>query len=68
MFTCTNKRCIDKTLVCNQEDDCLDNSDEMNCAIPRSGSEGKNFDYLICDEGEIKCDEKTNICIPEEAR
>lgn len=30
-FTCDNKRCVPTTFTCDQENDCLDNSDEKNC-------------------------------------
>ena len=33
-FLCTNKKCIDNTLLCNEEDDCGDNSDESGCGEP----------------------------------
>uniref|UniRef100_A0A673AQZ3 Complement component 6 n=1 Tax=Sphaeramia orbicularis TaxID=375764 RepID=A0A673AQZ3_9TELE len=30
-FQCDNGRCIDSTLTCNRQNDCLDNSDERDC-------------------------------------
>ena len=30
-FTCDNKKCIMESMRCDDEDDCGDNSDEMNC-------------------------------------
>lgn len=30
-FQCDNGRCIDPTLTCNRQNDCLDNSDERDC-------------------------------------
>ncbi len=30
-FACANHKCIHESLKCNYEDDCGDNSDEMNC-------------------------------------
>ncbi|XP_041646252.1 neurogenic locus notch homolog protein 2-like isoform X2 [Cheilinus undulatus] len=32
-FTCTNGRCIPKEWRCDSEDDCVDGSDEANCAV-----------------------------------
>lgn len=33
-FQCANGRCIDASLVCDHENDCIDNSDEQNCGNP----------------------------------
>ena len=30
-FTCSNKRCILSTLICDSENDCGDSSDEVDC-------------------------------------
>ena len=30
-FLCSNKKCLNNTLVCNGKDDCGDNSDESFC-------------------------------------
>ncbi|XP_034403036.1 complement component C6 [Cyclopterus lumpus] len=31
-FTCDNGRCINSTLTCNRQNDCVDNSDERDCS------------------------------------
>ena len=50
-FTCDNQRCIPKTWMCDGDDDCLDNSDELqNCTTP------------TCRTDEYQC--KTGRCIP----
>ncbi|XP_072042801.1 uncharacterized protein [Amphiura filiformis] len=47
-FRCDNLRCIAPDLICNDIDDCGDNSDERNCS---------------CDAGEFSCSEY-GPCIP----
>ena len=50
-FTCTNQRCVPQSWVCDGDDDCLDNSDEMqNCTKP------------TCSSNEFQC--KAGRCIP----
>lgn len=50
-FTCENQRCIPKTWVCDGDDDCLDNSDEMN-----------NCTRNTCSPREFRCG--SGRCIP----
>ncbi|XP_043484789.1 low-density lipoprotein receptor-related protein 2 [Leptopilina heterotoma] len=50
-FTCANQRCVPQSWVCDGDDDCLDNSDEMqNCTKP------------TCGTNEFQC--KSGKCIP----
>ncbi|XP_070148921.1 low-density lipoprotein receptor-related protein 2 [Polyergus mexicanus] len=50
-FTCANQRCVPKSWVCDGENDCLDNSDEMqNCTKP------------TCSANEFQC--KSGRCVP----
>ena len=40
MFVCENRKCINKTQVCNGKNDCNDRSDESICTV-------ENLDYQI---------------------
>ncbi|UYV70471.1 hypothetical protein LAZ67_7003153 [Cordylochernes scorpioides] len=54
-FTCNNQRCIPKTWVCDGDDDCLDNSDEM-----------QNCTQTTCTSREFQC--TSGRCIPNSFR
>lgn len=53
-FTCSNGKCIDRNLICDDTDDCGDNSDEHTCFIKASGN---------CELGEKPCSSNTSICV-----
>ena len=40
-FACSNGNCISKKWRCDQEDDCGDDSDEMNCESSSAAPTGK---------------------------
>ncbi|CAL4129068.1 unnamed protein product, partial [Meganyctiphanes norvegica] len=56
-FTCENGRCIQDSLVCDGNDDCLDNSDEQqNCTKATCGSDEFQCESGICIPNTFKCD------------
>ena len=61
MFKCENGRCVDFLLVCNNLDDCGDNTDEIRC------TNHTKVQAAICNENQYKCNE-TETCIPQKMR
>ena len=56
-FTCDNQRCIPKTWMCDGDDDCLDNSDELqNCTKPTCGADEWQCTSGRCIPKSFKCD------------
>ncbi|XP_040568074.1 low-density lipoprotein receptor-related protein 8 isoform X1 [Lepeophtheirus salmonis] len=51
-FECDNKQCIPQSWRCNGLDDCMDNSDEVNCIVKSN-----------CTDSEFRCDEIR--CVPK---
>ncbi|XP_072041471.1 uncharacterized protein [Amphiura filiformis] len=58
-FRCANIRCIDPDLICDDIDDCGDNSDETNCPttmIPEATTESPTTTAQdICEAGHFAC-------------
>lgn len=59
-FRCTNGRCIDKLLMCDEADDCGDLSDEINCEQTKSAD--------LCNLEQFPCNSNRSICVPKAAR
>ena len=55
---CHNGRCIRKRLLCNGEDNCRDNSDELNCNTTTA---------KVCRYG-FMCRGPDQLCMPTHAR
>ncbi|KAJ8672687.1 hypothetical protein QAD02_003947, partial [Eretmocerus hayati] len=58
-FKCKNGRCISKFFRCDHEDDCADNSDELDCGKPLPSFAD------VCKPGEFQCEDRFH-CIPHE--
>lgn len=56
-FTCANGRCIQQRWRCDRDDDCGDNSDEINCLQPECNSK-QDFRCGdgLCITNKWKCD------------
>lgn len=59
-FKCTNGKCLDSSLRCDFNNDCGDNSDEINC--------DKLDPSMNCNKNEFACTSNTSICVPLLAR
>ncbi|XP_066588132.1 low-density lipoprotein receptor-related protein 2 isoform X2 [Prorops nasuta] len=60
-FTCTNQRCVPQSWVCDGENDCLDNSDEMqNCTKPTCGSNEFQCKSGRCVPMNFRCDSEND--------
>ncbi|KAK0162271.1 hypothetical protein PV327_008621 [Microctonus hyperodae] len=60
-FTCTNQRCVPQSWVCDGDDDCLDNSDEMqNCTKPTCGPNEFQCQSGKCIGMRFRCDGKND--------
>ncbi|XP_013784840.1 very low-density lipoprotein receptor-like [Limulus polyphemus] len=60
-FTCANHRCIPMTWHCDEDDDCGDNSDEINCYVRTCSSTEMKCDNQKCVPIKWQCD-KENDC------
>lgn len=50
-FLCTNTRCVPSINKCNSQDDCGDDSDEVNCSISNT-----HIFTLACSQNQFTCD------------
>lgn len=53
-FQCNNHRCISKSNVCDQVDNCRDGSDELNCSSKQNRT---------CEDNYFRC--ANGYCIPK---
>lgn len=60
-FTCANQRCVPHSWVCDGDDDCLDNSDEMqNCTKPTCGTNEFQCKSGRCVPAHFRCDSEND--------
>lgn len=79
---CENGICADKQLICDGNDDCGDNSDEMSCVskddisedmysivMPvHPGSERNRSKTQTCTDGQFACESQPGVCLPLQAK
>ncbi|CAG0879500.1 unnamed protein product [Darwinula stevensoni] len=60
-FTCSNQRCVPKSFVCDGDNDCLDNSDEMqNCTKATCKPDEFQCGTGHCVKKEFQCDSEND--------
>ena len=55
-FRCANGNCVQKEWRCDAEDDCGDNSDELNCTSECKNEHFKCLTSGMCVNNKWKCD------------
>ncbi|CAG7729852.1 unnamed protein product [Allacma fusca] len=62
MFQCHNQKCIPTSFLCDNENDCEDNSDEENCVVTTALNGASGNRAKPCNSNQFQC--SSNKCIP----